>query len=92
VFDPNAGLVRRLTELFTRLPNVVFPRHVIETVGFQRQDPLRRARQAKEEVRKAGFDLLVETWVEDREEAKRLGYELPRGGWVAVPLDRHRPA
>ncbi|WP_213010852.1 NaeI family type II restriction endonuclease [Paractinoplanes toevensis] len=88
VFDPNAGLVTRLTELFTRLPNVVFPRHVIETVGFQRDDPLRRARQAKERVRACGLDLLVETWVEDRDRATRLGFQLPKGGWVAVPFDQ----
>jgi hypothetical protein len=88
VFDPNAGLVTRLTELFTRLPNVVFTRHVIETVGFQRDDPLRRARQAKDRVRDAGFELLVETWVEEREMASRIGFQLPKGGWVAVPLSQ----
>jgi hypothetical protein len=88
VFDPNAGLTARLTELFTRLPNVVFPRQAIETVGFQLHDPLRRARQAKILVREAGFDLLVETWVQDREKAEVLGIELPKGAWVAVPLNR----
>ncbi|WP_203782893.1 NaeI family type II restriction endonuclease [Paractinoplanes rishiriensis] len=88
VFDPYAGLVIRLTALFTRLPNTMFPRQVIETVGFQLADPLRRARQAKEAIRQAGFELLVETWVEEREKAKRLGFELPKGAWVAVPLNR----
>ncbi|GAA2912781.1 hypothetical protein Acy02nite_48510 [Actinoplanes cyaneus] len=88
VFNPNAGLVLRLTELFTRLPEVVFPRHSIETVGFQLHDPLRRARQAKERVREAGFDLLVETWVHERERAESLGFELPKDGWVAVPHDK----
>ncbi|MBW6438294.1 hypothetical protein KZ829_31660 [Actinoplanes hulinensis] len=85
VFNPDAGLVNRLTELFTRLPNVIFRRQVIETVGFQLDDPLRRARQAKERVKEAGFDLLVETWVRDREQAEALGIELPQGAWVAVP-------
>jgi len=88
VFAPDAGLVTRLTELFIRLPNVVFSRHVIETVGFQMDDPLRRAREAKKRVREAGFALLVGKWVDDRETAKRLGFQLPKGGWVAVPLEQ----
>lgn len=90
VFDPNDGLVTRLTALFTRLPGIVFPRTVIETVGFRLDDPLRRARQAKERVREAGLELLVEKWPAERNLAASLGIDLPKGGWVAVPMERLR--
>ncbi|WP_083449530.1 NaeI family type II restriction endonuclease [Actinoplanes rectilineatus] len=93
VFDPHAGLVTRLAELFTRLPNTVFARDVIATVGFQLDDPLRRARQAKERVKSAGLELLVGQWVQDRKRASLAGFNLPKDGWVAVPLDRrHSPS
>lgn len=85
VFSPYAGQVSRLTSLFGYLPNVVIPRHVILTVGANREDPLRRARQAKDAVlQQHGLRLLCGKWPNERAEAARLGFDLGTSSWVAV--------
>lgn len=70
VFAPNLGQLVRLTALFGFLPNVVIPRHVIQTVGAGNDDPLRRARQAKDAVlQQHGLRLLCGKWPAERIQA-----------------------
>ncbi|MCF8611523.1 hypothetical protein L5G28_15350 [Gordonia sp. HY285] len=84
VFGPK-GQVKRLTALFGYLPGVIIPRSSIETVCAKNQDPMRRARQAKEHVlEEHGLIVLVGTWTEERRLAARLGYDLGDSAWVAV--------
>lgn len=85
VFAPRVGQARRLTALFGYLPEVVIPRASILTVCANRADPMRRARQIKDEVLAThGLWLLCGTWVQDRHEAQTRGYDLSGGAWVAV--------
>jgi len=88
VFRENVGLCRRLVALFESLPMVVIPRESILVVGAGLADPLRRARQAKSELRSKDLILLVGTWRHDRQAAEEIGFELAGGAWVAVPLAR----
>jgi Restriction endonuclease NaeI len=87
VFQPKAGMGVRLKELFSRLSGVIFPRDVIQTVGFGLDDPLRRAREAKPAVEAMGFEVLVGTWVQDRARADQLGVMLPKSAWIAFPTN-----
>lgn len=95
VFAPRVGQAKRLTALFGHLPEVVIPRASILTVCANRADPMRRARQIKDDVLTShGLWLLCGTWLEDRREAERPGYDLSGGAWAAVrpyPLGSIRP-
>lgn len=85
VFNLKVGIKRRLTALFGFLPEVVIPRIAIETVGANKKDALRRARQAKAAVL-AEHDLvvLVGTWTPQRELAARYGFDISGDAWVAI--------
>lgn len=85
VFEPHAGIKRRVAALFGFLPEVVIPRVSIETVAAMAKDPLRRARQAKPDVF-FNHDLIVlmGTWTPQRELAARHGFDLSGDAWVAV--------
>lgn len=86
VFDQAVGQKRRMTALFGYLPSTVIPRHVIETVGYGNKDSLRRCRQAKPDVlAQHGLRVLCGTWVGERQEAARLGYDIAPDSWIAVP-------
>ncbi|MFD2474732.1 NaeI family type II restriction endonuclease [Amycolatopsis silviterrae] len=85
VFGPG-GITKRVTALFGYLPEVVIPRSSIVTVGARRDDPLRRAREAKSHVLKAhNLVVLVGKWEKDIAAARELGYDLSGAAWVAVP-------
>jgi hypothetical protein len=85
VFAPGVGQARRLTSLFGFLPGRIIPRTTILTVCANREDPLRRARQIKEEVRREhGLLLLCGKWKADRMEARARGYELGDKAWIAL--------
>lgn len=82
------GQVKRLTAFFGYMPHTVIPRTVIETIGRRAQDPLRRVRQAKQEVlAQHGLVLLCAKWPEDRVAAASAGFEIDSGAWVAVAPD-----
>jgi hypothetical protein len=88
VFGPD-GIKKRVTALFGYLPGVVIPRASITTVGAGRNDPLRRAREAKPDVLKEhDLVVLVGTWDPERAAARQLGHDLSGEAWVAVP--RHK--
>ncbi|MER7608470.1 NaeI family type II restriction endonuclease [Nocardioides sp. NPDC127503] len=83
------GLRKRATELFSYLSETVVPRASLATVGAGLHDPMKRIREAKVSLRE-DHDLivLVGTWVDEREAARRLGHDISVEDWVAVP--RHR--
>ncbi|SOC52336.1 Restriction endonuclease NaeI [Ornithinimicrobium cerasi] len=85
VFQPRAGIKRRVTALFGFLPEVVIPRVAIETVAAMAKDPLRRARQAKTDIyREHGLVVLMGTWNPEREIAAKHGFDLSDESWVAL--------
>lgn len=85
VFNRRNGIRRRLTALFSFLPEVVIPRIVIETVGASAKDAARRARQAKPDVlSEHGLVVLVGTWTAQRELADRHGFDISGNAWVAL--------
>lgn len=79
------GLKRRLVALFEALPEIVIPRGSIAIVGAGLFDPMKRAREAKKELRSRGLVVLVGTWTNERMIAERLGFDLSSEAWVAVP-------
>ncbi|AXJ10220.1 hypothetical protein CFN17_11760 [Arthrobacter sp. PM3] len=88
IFHEKNGLRRRLTALFEFLPMVVVPRESISVVGAGLRDPMRRAREVKNDLRSKGLILLVGTWKRERKAAEECGFDLPDEAWVAVPLER----
>ena len=87
------GLKRRLGSLFRFLPEVIIPRGSITTVGAGLQDPLRRAREVKEDLLLSdGLVVLVGKWSDERFVAKRMGFDISDSAWVAVPLSRFAAA
>lgn len=84
VFDLRHGQAVRLTRLFGYLPGVVIPRTHILTVCAQRDDPMRRARQIKDDVyRQHGLRVLCGKWPAERDEAAAHGYDISNAAWVA---------
>lgn len=83
VFGP-AGLRRRLVALFEALPEVVIPRGSIAVVGAGLGDPMKRAREAKADLRERGLIILVGTWPHERKLAAELGFDISGEAWVAV--------
>jgi hypothetical protein len=88
VFDRDAGLRSRLMVLFRTLGEVVIPRSSITVVGAGLRDPMKRAREAKSDLRSEGLIVLVGTWVDERQAAAKLGFDLADEAWVAVPVER----
>lgn len=82
------GLRKRLIALFYALPETVIPRSTIEVVGAGLNDPMKRAREAKVELREHyGLVVLVGTWTEERNAARTLGFDLSGEAWVAVRVE-----
>lgn len=79
------GLRRRLIALFEALPETVIPRGSIAIVGAGLSDPMKRAREAKVELRNRGLIVLVGTWTGERELAQALGFDISGEAWVAIP-------
>lgn len=79
------GQKQRLVHLFSRLPGTVINRATILTVCAGRDDPIRRAREAREPLKKVGLALLCGAWTPQRLMAESLGHDLSGNAWVAVP-------
>lgn len=78
------GLRKRLIKLFSHLPETVIPRGTITIVGAGLGDPMKRAREAKAELRRRGLVVLVGTWKEERELASLMEFDISGEAWVAV--------
>lgn len=86
-----SGLRPRIAALFSLLPpGTIVPRGTITTVGAGLDDPLRRAREAKADLRKKGIIILVGKWKEERATASRLGVNISNNDWCAFPLSSFR--
>lgn len=81
------GLRKRLINLFSLLPEVIIPRGTITIVGAGLGDPMKRAREAKQELRNRGLIVLVGTWTDERDLAASMGFDLSGEAWVAVRED-----
>lgn len=86
IFGPG-GLRSRLVALFEALPETVIPRGSIAVVGAGLMDPMKRAREAKAELRKRGLVVLVGTWTDERQVAAELGFDISGEAWVAIPRE-----
>ena len=84
VFALHDGQAKRLTALFGYMPGVVIPRTSILTVCANRKDPMRRARQIKDQVFTVhGLHLLCGQWNADRDQAQHHGFDISGAAWVA---------
>jgi hypothetical protein len=83
ILQTHRGGVDRAFELYRRCEGVIISRHVMESVGQQR-DEARRFRGGAGGVRDLldhhGFEVLNGTWIADRERAAALGGPVPRTG------------
>lgn len=86
VFGPG-GLRKRLVALFDSLPETVIPRGSISIVGAGLADPMKRAREARDDLRSRGVVVLVGTWPAHRLAAEALGFDISGEAWVAIPAD-----
>nr|WP_237530196.1 NaeI family type II restriction endonuclease [Streptomyces sp. SID3915] len=84
VLAKKPGQVKRLLKMFHFLEGHIIPRNVILTVGAGNDDPMRRARQARDEAGKEGLTILCGDWVESREQAAARGITLRSGEWIAL--------
>ncbi|MFF2726409.1 NaeI family type II restriction endonuclease [Streptomyces sp. NPDC058008] len=84
VLAEKPGQVKRLLMMFRFLEGHIIPRNVILTVGAGRDDPMRRARQARDEAVKEGLTILCGDWVDSRSEAAARGIALGAGEWIAL--------
>ncbi|MFE8006355.1 NaeI family type II restriction endonuclease [Streptomyces sp. NPDC057418] len=84
VLAKKPGQVKRLLMMFRFLEGRIIPRNVILTVGAGNDDPMRRARQARDEAVKEGLTILCGDWVESRDQAAARGISLQAGEWIAL--------
>ncbi|MFE2639976.1 NaeI family type II restriction endonuclease [Streptomyces scopuliridis] len=85
VLAKKPGQVKRLLMMFRFLEGRIIPRNVILTVGAGNDDPMRRARQARDAAAQEGLTVLCGDWVESRDAAAARGISLRAGEWIAVP-------
>lgn len=88
VLAKKPGQVKRLLMMFRLLKGYIIPRNVILTVGAGNDDPMRRARQARDAAAKEGLKILCGDWIESREEAAMHGITLRAGEWIALPSEK----
>ncbi|MFI5845620.1 NaeI family type II restriction endonuclease [Catenuloplanes sp. NPDC051500] len=79
------GQTKRLVHLFSMLQGTVVNRATILTVCAGRDDPIRRAREAREPLKNMDLALLCGAWTAQRTMARELGQDLSGNAWVAVP-------
>lgn len=91
VLAKKPGQVKRLLMMFRFLEGHIIPRNVILTVGAGNHDPMRRARQVRDDATKEGLTILCGDWVESREEAAARGITLRAGEWISLRDDIASP-
>lgn len=87
VLAKKPGQMKRLLMMFRFLEGHIIPRNVILTVGAGNDDPMRRARQARDHATEEGLTLLCGDWVESRDQAAARGIVLRAGEWIALHND-----
>lgn len=82
----------RAAELFRRCQRTLIDRHVVESIG-QQKDPTRRVRgETRRRLLDEGLVLLTGTFLPARRLAAELGGPVPaRGQWVCLPLEGRDP-
>lgn len=86
ILAPSTGM-QRMRELFTYATNQIIPRSVIEQVA-QQKDPLRRARQMKEQLAERGVLVLCSTYAADRAKFEEHGFtEYGPDDWLSVRIE-----
>lgn len=84
VFDLADGQQVRLKRLFLALPHTEISRAAILTVCAGNEDPMRRVRAIRPQMRALGYELLCGKWEAQRELGSRLGFDLTGAAWVAI--------
>lgn len=78
--------MQRVSALFQSVTGRIIPRSAIEQVA-QQKDPMRRARQMKDRLAAAGFQVLCATYDVDRVEFRRHGFhEFGNDDWLSVRI------
>ena len=77
--------VQRIRQLFLNVTGQLIPRTAIEQVA-QQKDPLRRARQMKDQLSAQGVQVLCATYDADRNEFRRHGFtDFRADDWLSLP-------
>lgn len=85
IMSQNSG-VQRIRQLFLSVTGQLIPRTAIEQVA-QQKDPLRRARQMKDQLLSLGVRVLCATYESDRIEFTRNGFtEFRADDWLSVRI------
>ncbi|WP_122425601.1 NaeI family type II restriction endonuclease [Pseudomonas viridiflava] len=75
---------QRVKALFQNVTHQIIPRTAIEQVA-QQKDPMKRAREMKEELALEGFQVLCSTYDIDREFFRRHGFHnFTKGDWLSI--------
>ena len=74
---------RRVTELFRVVQNRIIPRIVIPTLALQ-DDPMKRARDARKQLKPEGISVLCGAYLDQREQAAKAGYQLSPRQWLSI--------
>lgn len=83
ILSPKAGM-ERTRQLFLHATGQIIPRSVVEQVA-QQKDPLRRARQMKEQLASRGVKVLCSTYEADRAQFEEHGFtDYRRGDWLSI--------
>jgi len=90
ILAPNTGM-ERMRQLFLNVTGRIIPRTVIEQVA-QQKDPLRRARQMKEQLASRGVKVLCATYAEDRRQFTENGFsEFGNDDWLSIRIPGNEP-
>lgn len=85
ILGPSTGM-ERMRQLFLHATGRIIPRSVIEQVA-QQKDPLRRARQMKEQLADRGVKVLCATYATDRVQFEQHGFtEYGPDDWLSIRL------
>lgn len=88
VFDPRAGLTKRLVALFTFLPNIAIPYGAFDAVCANSRDSARRFREVDDELlTHHGLRLVCTSGRIGREEVRANGFDVPPGMWFTYRPD-----
>ncbi|WP_176052195.1 NaeI family type II restriction endonuclease [Paraburkholderia caribensis] len=86
VLSPSSGK-QRIIALFMNVTGRLIPRSVIVQVAQLKGDPLRRARETKAPLLRAGIEVLCATYAADREKIREHGFtDFSDDDWLSVRI------